>query len=68
MLSNLNGFKIYYGRMSGTYDYEIVINNPGIVAYVVENLMAGDWYFVMTAFDSRGIESAPSNEVIRRVM
>lgn len=67
-LSNLGGYKILYGRMSGIYDYEIVLSNPGIVAFVVENLMPGNWYFTMTAYDSQGLESTASNEVVRAVL
>lgn len=66
-LTNLAGYKIAYGRMSGIYDYEIDVPNPGIVTYVVENLVPGDWYFTLTAYDASDLESAPSNEVARSV-
>jgi hypothetical protein len=68
VLTNLNGYNILYGRISGIYDYEISITNPGTVTYVIENLMPGDWYFAMTAYDSQGLESARSNEVVRTVL
>ena len=64
-LTHLGGYKIYYGRMSGIYDYQIDINNPGISTYVVENLVSGDWYFALTAYDSEGLESNCSNEVLK---
>jgi hypothetical protein len=66
-LTNLAGYKILYGRMSGTYDYEIAIDNPGISAYVVENLVSGDWFFALAAYDSEGLESERSNEVLREI-
>ena len=66
-LTNLAGYKIFYGRMSGIYDYQIDINNPGISTYVVENLVSGDWYFALTAYDSQGLESDRSNEVLRAI-
>ena len=66
-LTNLAGYKIFYGRMSGIYDYQIDINNPGILAYVVENMVSGDWYFALTAYDSQGVESDRSNEVLRQI-
>lgn len=66
-LSDLTGYKIFYGRMSGIYDYEIDVPQAGIATYVVENLVPGDWYFTMSAYDSAGLESAPSNEVLRTV-
>ncbi len=66
-LTNLAGYKIYYGRMPGIYDYQIDINNPGILTYVIENLVSGDWYFALTAYDSEDIESDRSNEVLRQI-
>ena len=66
-LTNLAGYKIFYGRMSGTYDHQININNPGISTYVVENLVSGDWYFALAAYDSQGIDSDRSNEVLREI-
>jgi hypothetical protein len=61
-LGDLAGYRISYGRMSGIYDYEIDVSSPGIVTYVVENLVPGDWYFILTAYDTSGLESPPSNE------
>ena len=66
-LTNLAGYKIYYGRMSGIYDYQIDINNPAVLTYLVENLVSGDWYFALAAVDSAGLESDRSNEVLRQV-
>ena len=66
-LTNLAGYIVFYGRMSGIYDYQIDISNPGILTYVVENLVSGDWYFALTAYDSQGIESDRSNEVLREI-
>jgi len=62
-LVDLAGYYIHYGRMSETYDYEIKVENPGIVSYVVDNLSSGTWYFVARAYDSRGLVSDLSNEI-----
>jgi len=60
-LTNLAGYKIYYGTTSGVYPDVITINNVGISAYVIENLSNGQtYYFVVSAFNSDGIESAYS--------
>lgn len=67
-LTNLAGYYIHYGRMSGQYDYEIKIANPGVTTYVVENLAPGVWYFVLSSYDSDGIESEYSNEISREVL
>ena len=66
-LTDLAGYKIFYGRMSGIYDYQIDINNPTISTYLVENLVSGNWYFALAAYDSQGIESDRSNEVLRPI-
>jgi hypothetical protein len=66
-LTNLAGYKIFYGRMTGVYDYEIAIDNPGVATYVVEDLVSGDWYFTVDAYDADGLESDRSNEVLRNI-
>lgn len=67
-LTDLAGYRIYYGRMSEVYDYEIDVESPGILTYVVEDLVPGEWYFVAAAYDSDGNESDYSNEVSRTVL
>ena len=64
-LTDLAGYKIYYGTSSGIYDHEISINNPGTTTYVVDNLVPDTYYFAATSFNSTGIESNYSGEAIR---
>ena len=66
-LTDLSGYLIRYGRMSEIYDYEIKIDNPGILTYVVEDLRPGKWHFVASAYDSSGLESDLSNEAAKVV-
>jgi len=66
-LTDLAGFKIYYGTNSGSYSTPIRIDNPGITTYVVENLTPTTYYFVSAAFNSSDVESAFSNEAIKVV-
>lgn len=66
-LQDLAGYAILYGRMSGTYDYRIDVDNPGVLTYVVENLVPGEWYFALIAYDADGTESDYSNEVTRTI-
>ena len=66
-LTNLSGYKIYFGRMSGTYDYIVDIANPGVSTYVVEGLASGEWFFALSAYDSDDLESNHSDEA-RRVI
>lgn len=64
-LTNLAGFNLYYGQTSGDYGNKVAIKNSGVSTYVVDNLSSGKWFFIITAFDTDGIESNPSNEVAR---
>lgn len=66
-LTDLAGYTIHYGRMSGVYDYRIDVNTAGVMTYIVENLVPGDWYFAMTAYDSDGLVSDLSNEAHRDI-
>jgi len=64
-LTNLAGYKIYYGQAQGDYTNSITINNAGITSYVVENLTPSLYYFVATSVNSQGVESAYSNVTIK---
>jgi hypothetical protein len=66
-LSNLAGYKIKYGQQTGVYTNEISIANPGIAAYMVEGLAPGTYYFVITAYNSKGVESTLSNESSKKL-
>jgi hypothetical protein len=66
-LMNLAGYRIYYGRMPGIYDYEIDVDSAGSSTYVVEDLVSGDWFFAVAAYDADGLESERSNEVLREI-
>jgi len=59
-LTNLAGFRVYYGTASGVYPNAISVPNPGLSTYVVSNLPSGTYYFVATAYDASGAESAYS--------
>jgi hypothetical protein len=62
-LTDLAGYKIYYGTSSSNYTKIETISNPGLSSFLVENLGATDWFFSMTAYNSSGIESSYSSEV-----
>lgn len=66
-LTDLAGYKIYYGTSAGNYANEISINNPGITSYVVDNLSPDTWHFVSTSFNASGVESVFSNAVSRTI-
>jgi hypothetical protein len=66
-LSNLAGYKIYWGTSQGSYPNSVTLNNPGLATYVVDQLTPATWFFVATAINSQGVESALSGAVSKLV-
>lgn len=66
-LTDLAGYRIYYGRSAGALDQVITIGNAGTTRWVVENLSPATWYFAMTSYRTGGIESERSGTVASNV-
>jgi hypothetical protein len=66
-LTNLSGYRIYYGTSSGSLTKTISINSAGISSYVVSDLAPATYYFAITALNSSGAESARSSVASKRV-
>lgn len=64
-MTDLAGYRIYFGRSSGALDQTVVVSNAGITRWVIENLSPATWYFSMTSVNSSGIESTRSGTVSR---
>jgi hypothetical protein len=60
-LTDLAGYKIYYGTDVAKLTQTITIDNPSVSSYVVENLAPATYYFAVTAVNARGHESERSN-------
>jgi len=67
VLTNLAGFRIYYGSAPYDLPYSVEIRDPGANTWVIEDLTQGTWYFAATAFDSAGVESMRTNPVSKKV-
>ncbi|MBN1998931.1 fibronectin type III domain-containing protein [candidate division KSB1 bacterium] len=64
--SDLAGYKIYYGTESQNYVHVLDVGDT--TRYIVDGLVEGStYYFVVTAYDFSGNESAPSVEVASHV-
>ena len=64
--SGLAGYKVYLGTAPGTYGAPIDVGN--VSSSSVNNLLVGTtYYFVVTAYDSSGLESLPSVEVSKTI-
>lgn len=60
-LTNLAGYRVYYGTSPTQLTQTIQLANAGLTTYVVRDLAPGTWYFAVTAYSSAGAESALSN-------
>ncbi|MFV2004847.1 MAG: VCBS domain-containing protein [Gammaproteobacteria bacterium] len=63
-LSEIAGYKIYYGTAQGSYNNSIDINDGTATGYTFTSFSAGTYYFVITTRDVDGRESQYSTEVI----
>jgi hypothetical protein len=61
-LTDLAGYKIYYGTSPTTLTAAQVVNlaNPSASSYVISGLASGTWYFAVTSYSAAGDESALS--------
>jgi hypothetical protein len=66
-LTDLSGYKIYYGKSSTKLDQVVTINTVGVTTYMVGNLSPATWYFSMTSYNSQGVESDRSSAVSKTI-
>ncbi|MEX0708005.1 MAG: putative Ig domain-containing protein [Woeseia sp.] len=66
-LTDLAGYRIYWGTKPGSYPDSVTIDQPGVTMYVVENLVPGTYEFVSTAVNADGVESDYSNPATKTV-
>ena len=61
-LTDLSGFKIYYGQSAVNLNQSITISDAGATTFLVQSLVTETtFYFAVTAVNSLGIESELSN-------
>jgi hypothetical protein len=65
-LTNLAGYKVYWGPSSRNYTQKANVNGASATSFTA-SLTPGTWFFAITALDSTGGESAKSNEVSKTV-
>jgi len=51
-LTDLSGYRIYYGTSSGVFTSEINVGN--VTTYSISNLSQGTYYFAVKAYDAEG--------------
>lgn len=67
-LSNLVGYRLYYGTRADALTQTISLANGGLSSHMVEGLSTGTWYFAVVACDSSGQDSALSNIAAKTVL
>ena len=66
-LTDLAGYKLYWGTAPGVYTDTATIDNPGITTYTVDGLAPGTYEFVATSLNAAGVESTYSNPATKTV-
>jgi hypothetical protein len=66
-LTDLAGYRIYYGTNSAALTQMVQVSNVGMASYVIENLSPSTYYFTVRAYTSGGAESSNSNLVSKIV-
>jgi crotonobetainyl-CoA:carnitine CoA-transferase CaiB-like acyl-CoA transferase len=60
-ITNLAGYRIYYGTSAGALSQTIDVAGPAATTYALADLAPGTYYFVVTAYNTAGIQSAQSS-------
>jgi Fibronectin type III domain len=66
-LTNLAGYRVYYGTSSGALNQSVDVPNAGATDYVVQDLTAGTWYFAVAAYTNTGLQSSYSSVVSKTI-
>ena len=66
-LTNLSGYRIYYGISEDDLSQTVQLAGVGVQTYMLEHLGAGTWYFAVRAVTSTGVESSLSNIVSKTI-
>ncbi len=62
-LTDLAGYRIYYGMISGEYTDSVLLDQPGITSYQLNGIAPGRYFLVMTAVNGQDMESRHSAEL-----
>ena len=62
-LTDLAGFRVYYGKSQPQFDHVLEVANPVATEVTIGGLGAGTWYFAVSAYTRSGAESSRSGVV-----
>lgn len=63
-LSEIAGYRIYYGTETGNYQNQLDINDSSAVQAKISEIPSDTYYVVVTVVDTDGRESSYSSEVV----
>jgi hypothetical protein len=63
-ITDLAGYMIHYGTAPADYKQVARIQNAGLTRFVLDNLAKGTYYFAISAYNTNGLESELSGEVM----
>ncbi len=66
-LSDIDGYRIYYGTKSGVYTSTYDVTDGTATSITISSLPVGTYFIAMTTYDSAGMESAKSAEVVKSI-
>ena len=66
-LTDLAGYRIYYGASPESLGHTVQIKTIGLQTYVIDDLGPGTWYFAVLAVSADGTESTLSNIVTKTI-
>lgn len=67
-LTNLSGYKVYYGTDPDALTQVITVGNAGLTRYVIDDLPSGKWYFAVSSVAADGAESQRSSVVSTTIL
>lgn len=62
-LSEIAGYKVYYGKSRRNYTNSVTINDGTADGHTFRNFTTGTYFFALTTFDTEGRESQYSAEI-----
>ncbi len=64
-LAEIDGYRIHYGASAGSYPGTVDVNDGSAQSVTVGNLPAGTYHVVMTSYDTSGLESPYSPDIVK---
>lgn len=66
-LTDLAGYRIYYGSSREHLSHVVHIKTVGLQTYVIDDLEPGTWYFAVKSVAANGAESTLSDVVAKTI-